>query len=149
VEENLVIVRCGGKSLHSTWLGDLEERNWDLFLCPYQPVHAAAKAGVAAGDVLEGQKWAGLARLLQQRGKNVPDWRRYRYVWLPDDDLVLKQSDINELFGIAARLDAKLCAPALHPESYFSHLITMANKSFTARRTDFVEVMMPAFVPTS
>lgn len=145
-KENLVIVRCGSQSLHPSWLGLAAERSWDLFLCPYEPVATTApEDGAVFGDVIKGPKWAGLSVGLRANFGGAVDWRNYRHIWFPDDDLAMRQGDINRLFEMAAQLRARLCSPALDPASHFSHLITMQNTEFIARRTTFVEIMMPCF----
>jgi hypothetical protein len=148
--ENLVVVRCGAQSLHPGWLNPTEARNWDLLLCPYEPVaEPSPDDGVFTADVRVGPKWAGVSAFISGSYGAAIDWRDYRQIWLPDDDLVIAQNDINRLFDIAGQLGAQLCAPALHPSSYFSHPITMLNTEFTARRTTFVEIMMPCFATSA
>lgn len=145
-KENLVVVRCGAGSCHPAWLGPAHDRNWDLILCPYEPVVSDGLGSeILLGDVVTGPKWAGISAAMKANFGGAVDWRDYRYIWFPDDDLVVTQSEINRFFELASRLRAKLCSPALHPSSYFSHLITMANTEFVARRTTFVEIMMPCF----
>lgn len=140
MRQNLAVVRSGANSLHPAWLEGGSGRNWDLLLCPFQE-------GPGAGDdvgkvaIFPGQKWTGLHAYLTKNER----WRDYRYIWLPDDDLMATASDIDRFFDFAAALDATLCAPALHEDSYYSHVITMRNRSFHARATTFVEIMAPCF----
>ena len=137
---NLVLARCGKASLHEGWLAGAPHRNWDLALAPYQEI-AVTRAPEWMLPVVPGQKWAGLHKVLTE----WPDWRAYDYIWLPDDDLAADALRVNTLFGLAEAFGAALAAPALSPDSYFSHYITMRNKSFFARAVSFVEVMMPCF----
>ena len=82
MRQNLVIARCGRNSLHPRWLENGAGRNWDLLLCPYEETPTESDFPVPAAT--PGQKWRGLDRML-----NADDrWRRYDYVWLPDDDLL-------------------------------------------------------------
>ena len=57
-------------------------RNWDLYLCPYQPLAAQEGLDFTVGDVIAGPKWSGLRELLN----NWTGWRNYAHIWLPDDD---------------------------------------------------------------
>jgi hypothetical protein len=132
----LVVLRCGRNSLHWDWL-DTHRENWDLLLCPYQEIDAR---GLEA-HVIPGQKWDGLAAFFA----NNHAWRDYDYICLPDDDLATNAASLNALFAFCARFKTSLTAPALTPDSYFSHPITMRNTEFAARRTSFVEIMMPCF----
>jgi hypothetical protein len=131
---NLVILRVGASSLHSHWFDPGTERNWDLRLCPFQPIAEPA-------EVIPGPKWAGLRELL-----NTWDgWRAYDYIWLPDDDIATSQATINRLFDVAARAGLDLFAPALDEASYFAHFDTVRNPNFFGRSVGFVEIMVPGF----
>ena len=132
----LVVLRCGSNSLHWDWLAGPRE-NWDLLLCPYQPIDGR---GLEA-EVIPGQKWDGLARFFATHEQ----WRDYDYICLPDDDVATDAATLNALFTRCEAFKIRLAAPALTPESYFSHLITMRNTEFAARATSFVEIMMPCF----
>ena len=132
----LVVLRCGQSSLHWDWL-DGPRRNWDLILCPYQDIDARGHAA----RVIPGQKWDGLARFFAE----FHLWRDYDYICLPDDDIATDANTLNVFFDLCERYKIKLAAPALTPNSYFSHPITMKNTEFLARRTNFVEIMMPCF----
>ena len=132
----LVVLRCGRSSLHWDWL-EGPRRNWDLILCPYQDIDARGHDV----RVIPGQKWDGLARFFAEfRG-----WRDYDYICLPDDDIATDANTLNVFFDLCERFKIKLAAPALTPNSYFSHPLTMQNTEFLARRTSFVEIMMPCF----
>ncbi|MDB5779664.1 MAG: hypothetical protein JWP93_2029 [Polaromonas sp.] len=139
--QNLVVARVGQNSLHPTWLSPAESRNWDLYLCPYQAVHVHDESALTLGDVIVGPKWTGLRALLN----DWQGWRDYEYIWLPDDDILASQDTINRMFSLARELSFDLCAPALHEASYYAHYSTMRNRRCFARRTGFVEIMVPCF----
>ncbi len=124
--------------MHQNWLLGAAERNWDLVLCPFQDIDPDPAALIDDFKV-EGQKWIGIYKLLTE----WPDWRRYDYIWLPDDDLLTDCSTINELFTLSSAFNAKISAPALSKTSFYSHEITLQNDSFFARATSFIEIMMP------
>lgn len=132
----LVVLRCGQSSLHWNWL-EGPGRNWDLFLCPYQEIDSRGHSA----RVIPGQKWDGLARFFA----DFHGWRDYDYICLPDDDIATDANTLNVFFDLCARYKIQLAAPALTPESYFSHPLTVQNTEFLARRTSFVEIMMPCF----
>ncbi len=131
----LVIVRCGRNSLHDRWRQGARTAEWDLQLVPYQ-------AGDAAWPpVIPGHKWDGLARYLAADRR----WQDYDYIWLPDDDLETDGDAIAALFDACRARNAPLAQPALTEDSYWSYIITLANRSFAERETSFVEVMAPVF----
>ena len=138
---HLVIPRVGRKSLHPHWLEGAPRRNWDLHLCPFEPLAAEARANCTSSEVIPGPKWAGLRELLNAWN----GWREYEYIWLPDDDVLTTAENINRFFSTASALQWELCAPALHEDSYYAHYSTMRNRNCTARRIGFVEIMVPCF----
>ncbi|MDB5929516.1 MAG: hypothetical protein JWR60_1223 [Polaromonas sp.] len=139
--QNLIVARVGQNSLHSTWLAPAENRNWDLYLCPYQQLPAASAPDCTLGKVIAGPKWTGLRELLNE----WPGWQDYERIWLPDDDILASPDTINRMFSLAEALEFDLCAPALHEASYYAHYSTMRNRRCFARRTGFVEIMVPCF----
>jgi hypothetical protein len=141
MRKNLVIARVGANSLHRAWINPGQERDFDLFLCPFQDITSQPELDVIHGDTIAGPKWTGLRTLLNQ----WDGWRKYDYVWLPDDDIFASQATISAMFRAAADLRFDLFAPALHEQSFYAHFIAMRNKRFFARRVGFVEIMAPGF----
>lgn len=140
MEKSLVLARVGGSSLHRCWVDAGKPRDWDLYLCPYQPI-APRDGDWAVGDVIPGAKLGGIRELLD----TWDGWREYDYVWLPDDDIYASQDTISRMFAVARAMGLDLFAPALHEASHFAHFDTMRNASFHGRWVGFVEIMMPAF----
>lgn len=138
---NLVMARVGRNSLHPAWTANAQMRNWDLYLCPYQPLASQEGLDCTVGEVIVGPKWTGLREVLRR----WDGWRDYEYVWLPDDDIFASQATVNRMFELAKALHFDLCAPALHGSSYYAHYVTMRNHRCFARRTGFVEIMVPCF----
>ena len=141
MRRNLIIARVGQNSLHSSWLAASQDRTWDLYLCPYQPLAPQGTLDLRLGEVIPGPKWTGLRQLLAQWN----GWQEYARIWLPDDDIFASAQTIDRMFDLAARLEFDLCAPALHERSYYAHFDTMRNTRCVARRCGFVEIMAPCF----
>ncbi len=142
---SLIIVRSGAKSLHPAWIEGVDERGWDLFVCPYEEVPFASepRRGVIVGEPLAGQKWTGL----RERLRRWEGWRDYDHVMFAEDDLLAGPSVWSTFFDFCRERRAVLAQPALTEDSHFSHLITLANRHFTWRATTFVEVMAPTVTP--
>jgi len=139
-KRNLVVVRAGDASLHPRWLLPLAERNWDLVVSYFgDDAQRYRKPEVLRLDA-KGPKWPALHTLLSPGGL---DWQRYERVWLPDDDLDCRGSDINRLFDLSEALGLQLAQPALSWQSHISHVITLQQPGFSVRYTSFVEVMAP------
>lgn len=139
MRSNLVIVRCGAASRHNSWTGT-GNRSWDLAVCPYEPVPAGLEDIRSPHDIAK-PKYAGLFDYLG----TDRFWRNYEYVWCPDDDLEASPAAIDAMFERCRQTDAGLAAPSLTQDSYYSHVITLANANFAYRQTTFVEMMMPCF----
>lgn len=137
----LVIARVGAASLHPCWVDRGKDRDWDLYLAPYQPIAPQDGIDCTVGEVITGPKWSGVRTVLNEWS----GWREYDYIWLPDDDIYANQDTITRMFEIAEAVGFDLFAPALHEASHYAHFITMVNRRLGGRWTAFVEIMMPGF----
>lgn len=136
----LALFRAGANSLHPAAVARLHEQNFDYALSWFgaePPQHAEGAAFVHA---VRGPKWDGLAQTIREHWDAI---QHYRYVWLPDDDLLCVPEDISRMFAIADELQLELAQPALTPDSYATHLITLQHSAFQLRFTNFVEIMAP------
>lgn len=140
--KNLVIVRAGDSSLHEQWLDDSGERNWDLIVNYFGDDPQRYRRPDVQRIDSKGPKWPALHDLIAGLGDEVFG---YEHVWLPDDDLRATQAGINSLFEIAEKYAMALAQPALTTDSHLGHLITLRNRSFHLRFTNFVEIMAPCF----
>jgi hypothetical protein len=137
----LVVVRAGDQSLHPQWTRDPATRKWDLVVSYFgsDPDRYRGAGEIRIDD--KGQKYHGLAALFARDDF----WRRYDYIWLPDDDLAAEESAIDDLFALMAELELSLGQPALAWTSHYSHYVTMHSPSFRVRMSNFVEIMAPCF----
>jgi Protein of unknown function (DUF707) len=139
---NLVLVRAGDNSLHPHWLAGDGERNWDIVVNYYGDDPERFRQPDVVRIDSKGPKWPALQALLTEN----PDFlNRYDYIWLPDDDLMARQPDINRLFDICRRYTLGVAQPALSWDSYYSHLLTLRNEKYELRFTNYVEIMAPCF----
>jgi hypothetical protein len=140
-KKSLILARVGANSLHRCWIDRGSERDWDLYLSPYQPIEPQDGLDCIVGEVVPGPKLAGVAEVL----RTWDGWREYDHVWLPDDDIYADQRTLSRMFEVARAVGLDLFAPALHETSYYAHFDTMRNASFYGRWVGFVEIMMPGF----
>jgi hypothetical protein len=146
----LVILRAGDQSLHTAWLDSdrADQRLWDLHLSYYGA--STNPFPDRPADVTlsfeQGPKYIALAECLER--KPAPFLRAldsYEWVWLPDDDLLLTQAEINRFLQYVITYNLDLAQPALHERSYIAHAITARHKGALLRFTDFVQTMCPCF----
>jgi hypothetical protein len=69
----------------------------------------------------------------------------YTHFWLVEDDLYIPEIVALLIKSFAAVQEFELFAPTLSGDSYFGHAISVANRSFVFRLTNFVEQMSPVF----
>jgi hypothetical protein len=137
----LVIVRAGDASCHRAWTRSLGGRTWDLVVSYFGTDPCRYRDDMDRRVDDKGQKWPGLHALLTREDF----WRRYDFVWLPDDDLVVDQAEVDRLFALMNDLDLDLAQPTLDWNSHFSHAITLRWPSFSVRFSNFIEIMAPCF----
>lgn len=142
MRDNLVIVRAGDNSLHESWLAGTGTRNWDLWVNYFGDDPERFRGSDCTRLDSKGPKWPALHVLITA---HLPEIGRYKYVWLPDDDVDCDLNSVNSLFDICRRYGLDLAQPALAAKGYSSHLITICCPNFTLRFTNFVEIMVPCF----
>ncbi|MFY9514326.1 MAG: DUF707 domain-containing protein [Rubrivivax sp.] len=139
----LALIRAGKSSLHPYAVARLAEQNFDYALSWFADEHPAdigMADGAAFVHMQKGAKWPGLEQTLIQHWDQI---QKYRYIWLPDDDLLAEPEQVSRMFTICDELQLDLAQPALTRDSYFSHLISMQHTEFQLRFTNFVEIMAP------
>lgn len=136
----LVIARVGDRSLHPKWLDGA--RSWDLALSCFGTVAPARASECVLIEHMVGPKWSPLHDLITRHAELV---QRYRYILLPDDDLLFSAETLSRFFDVCLHNNFAIAQPSLDYKSYFSHPITVRRPLLSFRTTDFVEVMTPCF----
>lgn len=139
----LALFRSGRHSLHPYAVARLAEQNFDYALSWFgdeDPEALGMADGAAFVHHQKGAKWPGLEQTLLAHWDTI---QRYRYVWLPDDDLLAVPEQVSRMFSICDELQLELAQPALTRDSHFTHLITLQHTEYQLRFTNFVEIMAP------
>ncbi|MBN9222092.1 MAG: hypothetical protein J0I79_29480 [Mesorhizobium sp.] len=137
---NLVIVRAGNNSLHQGWGAENPQCEFDLIVSYYGSDPSIFRQPHENRVDYKGGKWDGIHALLRQQPELLD---RYRYVWLPDDDIEADRATIEAMFENMHRLGLHVAQPALTLDSYYSHLPFLRCKSFEFRFIDKIEIMAP------
>ena len=135
----LALFRAGPSSLHPSAIERLGEQNFDYALSWFGD-DAPHATGAAFVHMQKGAKWPGLEQTLIAHWDEI---QKYRYVWMPDDDLLCVPEQVSRMFSICDDLNLELAQPALTRDSYFTHAITLQHTAFQLRFTNFVEIMAP------
>lgn len=138
---NLIICSAGSRSLHHTWIDGDAQRNWDLYLLPYQTFSIPNQRDIKIGAVTSDPKYAAYHSLLTRN----PWWSKYHNVMLVDEDIFAMPGTWSRFFDCMDGLPALMAAPALTPNSIFSHPVTVQQPGSHVRRVSFIEGMMPCF----
>ena len=139
--KNLIILRAGDKSLHTSWYSG-KSRNWDLVLSYYGEKQSPFLGYYDFLHEFRGSKWQGINDFVIN---NIDLVGSYEQVWLPDDDIMIDGDSINRFFDLNIECGFDLSQPSLKIFSYVSHSITIRRPSHLARETNFVEIMAPCF----
>ncbi len=140
MRRNLVVVRAGDQSLHPQWL--VQDRNWDIIVNYFGNDPRLYRQPDIIRIDSKGPKWPALYELM---GEILPQIGAYDYIWFPDDDLECTATAINAFFDACRTYQLELAQPALTPDSHIGVNITVANRAFILRYTNFIEIMAPCF----
>ena len=141
-KRNLVYLRAGDSSLHSSWVVPRKKRNYDLFISYYGNRPGAFKEDGEHYEAVAGLKLPAVTRLLKEKPELIYS---YDAIWIPDDDLLTCAEYISRMFELFHAHKLQLAQPALAPGSYLAHPVTAMIKGKSLHFTKYVEVMCPIF----
>ena len=140
---NLVILCAGNESLHikNNWTKRVKE--FDLSILYYGKEEGKLeryKRGCQYFCEVEGPKWKNIYEIL----KNNNFWKKYKYIWFPDDDLEVDVEEVNKMFRIVNERKIALSQPSLKDENVsHSNLLHRKDIKEDVYKTDFIEIQMP------
>jgi len=138
---NLIVSPAGDDSLFKNWINS--SPNFDLVLLYYGDNSDIATSYTYYTPYVyqaKGEKYHLIKSFLQS---NLEFISNYDYIWFPDDDVFINNSDINRLFDIAKEYELHIVQPSM--DGYVSHEITKPVSNSLLRYTNFVEVLAPLF----
>jgi len=142
---NLVIIGANETSLHHAWPRDIpdSERSWDIFISFYGTPENYPPPGPAEYTSLRWglRKWQAIHAAMHAAS---PFWE-YERIFIIDDDIHTRWSDINKFLEICAAHNLLLASPALKPDCCVNHKITVQEPGTLLRHTSFVEALTPCF----
>lgn len=138
----LCIIRIGNNQSCASWIfnGALLD-SVTLVVSRYQPLTFSVPDHPSIiHHEFKGGKWEGIFEYFKANPESL---KEYDYYFFPDDDIETTAENIQKFFALCEKFNLKLAQPALLSDSYFSHDITVQRHLFTARYTNFVELMIP------
>ncbi|KKR49359.1 MAG: Glycosyltransferase, group 2 family protein [Candidatus Curtissbacteria bacterium GW2011_GWA1_40_16] len=139
MNKNLLISVITDKSMHRFWINQ-KKHNYDVFL-----IYCGNKKNIRLNKVEFFDTIKGLFKLetiyyALKKNKHILD--KYKYFFLPDDDIFITSEQINKLFNIAHQYNFPLCQPSLIG-GFYSYPITIQNKYCKYRIVNFIEMLCP------
>lgn len=114
------------------------QHNFDTVVLKYNAKHHIDDKNITM-YCHAGLKWSNILWYLE----NHDEWKQYKYIWMPDDDLQVSETDISRFFRIVNEKKLPISQPSQY-DQYVSHKC-LINRGSTIRRTGFVESQMPCF----
>lgn len=142
-DKNLVIL-CAGDNPVPDFFKDHDKRKYDLLVIYYGDNPENFKNKFKNFNYFHHIKGYKFHIIKKYYYENIKFFKKYRYVFMPDDDIILSPKDINNFFRILNEFKLVLAQPSLI--GYYSHLITLHKFENVLRYTNFVEIMMPCFL---
>lgn len=140
LRRNCVISAVGSNSLHSSWSAS-DSRSFDVHLIVYDNSFQNYYRAAEFVSYKKGYKLKLVYDYLMQH----PDYiEHYNYFFIPDDDILVDESQIESLFDIMEQYQLQIAQPALF-QSYCTYFHTLFDANCKLRFTNFVEMMMPCF----
>ena len=140
--KNLIILCAGDSPAHFIW-SDYSKPNYDLFIIYYGNNPNIFKKKYNNFNYFFHKKGYKFNLIKEIYNENKKLFKKYKNIFIPDDDLVFKNNDINIFFDAFNKYNLALAQPSLI--GYFSHTITLHRFELILRYTNFVEIMMPCF----
>lgn len=139
----LVIVRAGARSLHPHWLGDgSTRRSWDIQLNVYDDTLDSLPPGDLPTVMDTGAKWDSVVRHLRSQPELL---KRYAYILIADDDVLMDCEDINRLFELSEAHRLAVSQLALSWDSWITYPALMHCPDYLLRYTNHIDSMAPCF----
>jgi hypothetical protein len=136
MREYLIISSVGDNSLHREWIDT--DRNFDILIIYYGDKDFDTD-NIDFFLKRKGEKFHQVKYFINN---NLEMIKKYKYIWIPDDDVSISTESINKLFEISDVNDLYLSQPSM--SGFYSHEITL-KKGNNIRYTNFVEVLAPLF----
>ena len=137
-----VYVQCGSGSTHGQWLTG-NQRPWDLIINHYDGTYVSkipCDLEFQQVGLEPGTKFTSFLTVLTKWPHYI---HRYDYIMLLDDDIIIEEKDIADLFTIVEEHALDLSQASLSSDSYCSHPVTKNQGTKGLRYVSAVEIMMP------
>lgn len=136
----LLLTTVGNSNHWKTWLQ--VNRNYDIGLIYYENNNNYTEQESEADFFWHrlGFKYPTLYSILEEN----PQLLEYEYIWMPDDDIEIRDNTINNLFELASKYNLDMAQPSIIPKNY-TWPVTVHQEGTILRYCSMVEIMCPMF----
>ncbi len=138
--KNLVFTSAGDKANVKSWLG--QHRNWDLWICCYSD---DCRDFINLADYYHEHKGGKFPNAFYAYKQWPEIFERYDAVFILDDDIIISNEELNQLFCVRTTYDLWLLQPSFSPKGKISHRLTKTRGFRKLTFTNFVEVCTVLF----
>jgi hypothetical protein len=140
-----IFVSAGDRHAIASWLAGAGARSWDLVIVYYgDDDEMFAKLSAVATHAFR-QKGGKFQNLRHGMAVAPRLFDPYDYIWVCDDDMLIRPGQIEIMFSLAQQFEFWVCQPALAPGSKISFEITAMQDKSPIRIVNFVETAFPLF----
>lgn len=136
---NLIFVPVGDKSFHENWINKVEA---DVCLSYYGTNNYRYQGSSKYYLKTTPER---TERFTEAVEKLNIDLKQYKYIWLPDDDILIHPEDVNNLFRYVEKNKIDVAQPSLLRCGFWAHQITLKKNNSGHRLVNFIEAMAPCF----
>lgn len=129
----LVFSSVGDKNNVDSWLSDPTKKKFD-FIAFYYGDKSNPPLGADKVIKRKGLKFDNFLHYLQRN--NI---KRYKAVWVVDDDIIIDTQSISTMFDIFSKHDLWLAQPSFDRESLAPHIVTINKPGCLLHYTNFIE----------
>jgi hypothetical protein len=140
-----IFVSAGDRHKIDLWLKDAPNRKWNLIVAYYGDDDGEYVRLSAVAKRAFRQKGGKFQNLRDALASDPGLLDGYDYVWVCDDDMIIRPDQILLMFRLAEQFEFWVCQPALSTEGRISYKITAAHRTSPIRVVNFVETNFPLF----
>jgi len=119
---------------------------FDIFLMSYKDHNFINEKYSYAKKIINLKKSAtGMKYINLSESFELNELLNYDFIYIPDDDTCVDYDELYIFLKIMQNDDIHLAQVSLSHDSYYSHLITLNDKRYIYRETNFIEGMSPIF----
>jgi hypothetical protein len=141
MNKHLILTTIGRRDCLPSWKS--QNPNYDIWLVYYKP-DIDYDYYVKKADRFFHVPTFKYPALYKVISENWSEISKYKYIWMPDDDILLKRGMINHLFNTAEQYNLQMAQPSIVAKNY-TWPVTIHQRDSKLRYVSMIEIMCPMF----